>query len=103
MSTLQRIVRTRRACPEVGWGRCEVLETGETSVLALQYEWQGEIVLILHNLADDAVEVQVSLEGIGRLRPLFCDQDDRIMRDASDPISLNAYGYRWFRAQGERR
>jgi maltose alpha-D-glucosyltransferase/alpha-amylase len=103
MSTLQRLARTRRACPEVGWGRCEVLETGETSVLALRYDWQGETVLILHNLADSAVEVQVSLEGIGRLRPLFCDQDDRIMRDASDPISLNANGYRWFRAQGERR
>jgi maltose alpha-D-glucosyltransferase / alpha-amylase len=103
MSTLQRLVRTRRACPEVGWGRCEVIETGETSVLALRYDWQGETVLILHNLADDAVEVQVALEGIGRLRPLFCDQDDRAMRKASDPISLNPYGYRWFRAQGERR
>jgi maltose alpha-D-glucosyltransferase / alpha-amylase len=103
MSTLQRLVRTRRACPEVGWGRCEVIETGETSVLALRYDWQGETVLILHNLADDAVEVQVALEGIRRLRPLFCDQDDRAMRKASDPISLNPYGYRWFRAQGERR
>jgi maltose alpha-D-glucosyltransferase / alpha-amylase len=103
MSTLQRLVRTRRACPEVGWGRCEVIETGETSVLALRYDWQGETVLILHNLADGAVEVQVALEGIGRLRPLFCDQDDRAMRKASDPISLNPYGYRWFRAQGERR
>jgi maltose alpha-D-glucosyltransferase/alpha-amylase len=47
--------------------------------------------------------VKVPLEGISRLRPLFCDQDDRAMRNASDPISLNPYGYRWFRAQGERR
>lgn len=103
MSTVQRLVRTRRACPEVGWGRCEVLETGETGVLALRYDWQGETVLILHNLGDREVEVKVSLERIGRLRPLLCDQDDRAMRNASDPISLNSYGYRWFRAQGERR
>ncbi len=103
MSTVQRLVRTRRACPEVGWGKCRLLEAGETSVLALRYDWQGETVLILHNLADDGVEVQVDLEGIGRLRPLLSDQDDRAMRDASDPISLDAYGYRWFRAQGERR
>jgi maltose alpha-D-glucosyltransferase / alpha-amylase len=103
MSTLQRLVRTRRACPEVGWGRYEVVETGETSVLALRYDWQGEAILILHNLADRVVEVQVLLDGIDRLRPLFCDQDDRAMRNASDPISLNPYGYRWFRAQGERR
>jgi maltose alpha-D-glucosyltransferase / alpha-amylase len=103
MSMLQRLVRTRRACPEVGWGRCEVIETGETGVLALRYDWQGETILILHNLADQAVDVRLSLDGIGQLRPLFCDQDDRAMRDASDPISLNPYGYRWFRAQGERR
>jgi maltose alpha-D-glucosyltransferase / alpha-amylase len=103
MSTLQRLIRTRRACPEVGWGKCQVLETPETSVLVLRYDWHGETVLILHNLADRAVEVQISLDGVSRLRPLFCDQDDRTMRDASDPISLSAYGYRWFRAQGERR
>jgi maltose alpha-D-glucosyltransferase / alpha-amylase len=47
--------------------------------------------------------VTLSLDGIGRLRPLFCDQDDRAMRNAFEPVSLNPYGYRWFRAQGERR
>jgi maltose alpha-D-glucosyltransferase / alpha-amylase len=103
MSTVQRLVRTRRACPEVGWGRCQVVETGETGVLALRYDWQGETVLVLHNLADQAVEVTMSLDGVSELRPLVCDQDDRAMRDASDPISLNPFGYRWFRAQGERR
>ncbi|PVE20717.1 trehalose synthase [Microvirga sp. KLBC 81] len=103
MSTLQRLIRTRRACPEIGWGRCRVLETSETSVLALRYDWHGETVLIVHNLADHAVEVQVSLDEVSRLRPLFCDEDDRTMRDASEPIHLSPYGYRWFRAHGERR
>ncbi|MBM1174723.1 alpha-amylase family protein [Microvirga arabica] len=103
MSTVQRLARTRRACPEVGWGRCQVLDTNETSILALRYDWEGETILILHNLADRTVEVRVALEGIERLRPLFCDQDDRAMHNASDPISLNPYGYRWLRAQGERR
>lgn len=103
MSTVQRLVRTRRGCPEIGWGRCQVLETTETSVLALRYDWREETILILHNLADHAVEVQLSLNEVSRLRPLFCDEDDRAMRDASEPIHLSAYGYRWFRAQGERR
>jgi maltose alpha-D-glucosyltransferase/alpha-amylase len=103
MSTLQRLIRTRRACPEVGWGRCQVLDAAETSVLALRYDWRGGTVLILHNLADHAVEVQVGLEGVSQLRPLFSNEDDREMRDAVSPISLDVYGYRWFRAQGERR
>jgi len=103
MSTLQRLIRTRRACPEVGWGRCQVLDAAETSVLALRYDWRGGTILILHNLADRAVEVQVTLEGIGQLRPLFSNEEDRAMRDAARPIPLDGYGYRWFRAQGERR
>jgi maltose alpha-D-glucosyltransferase / alpha-amylase len=103
MDDLQRLVRTRRACPEVGWGSCRVLETAETSVLALRYDWRGETVLIVHNLADRAVEVQVPLEGLDRLRPLFCDRDGRSMRDAASPMSLGPFGFRWFRAQGERR
>ncbi|MXQ10659.1 alpha-amylase family protein [Microvirga makkahensis] len=103
MSTVQRLVRARRACPEVGWGRCGVLDAAETSVLALRYDWRGETILTLHNLADHPVAVQVSLEGVSRLRPLLSDDDDRAMRDASRQISLGAYGYRWFRAEGERR
>jgi maltose alpha-D-glucosyltransferase/alpha-amylase len=103
MNTLERLISTRRACPEVGWGKCQVLETGETSVLALRYDWRGNTMLIIHNLADHAIDVQLSLDDVSRLRPLFCDSDDRTMLDASDPLHLSAYGYRWFRAQGERR
>jgi maltose alpha-D-glucosyltransferase / alpha-amylase len=103
MNDLQRLIRTRRACPEVGWGRCEVLETGITTVLALRYDWRGGTLLIFHNLADDVAEVQVSLEGIDTFRPLFCNRDERAMLDASAPIVLDPYGFRWFRAQGERR
>jgi maltose alpha-D-glucosyltransferase/alpha-amylase len=103
MNDLQRLIRTRRACPEVGWGRCAVLETGIATVLALRYDWRGETLLILHNLADDAAEVQVSLEGIDTCRPLFCNRDQRAMLDASAPIALDPFGFRWFRAQGERR
>jgi maltose alpha-D-glucosyltransferase/alpha-amylase len=103
MDSVQRLVRTRRACPEVGWGECQVLDTAETAVLALRYDWRGGTVLILHNLADRAVDVQVPRDGIERLRPLFCNRNDREMRDAAAPIELDPYGFRWFRAHGERR
>ncbi|RDI57952.1 alpha-amylase family protein [Microvirga subterranea] len=103
MSTVQRLIRTRRACPEIGWGACRILETGESSVLALRYDWRGETVLLLHNLADKAMSVRVPADGVGRWRPLFCNGDDRDMHDASAPIALDGYGFRWFRAEGERR
>jgi maltose alpha-D-glucosyltransferase/alpha-amylase len=103
MDDLQRLVRTRRACPEVGWGACRVIETGESGVLALRYDWRGGTVLILNNLGDRAVDVHIPPEDFDRLRPLFSSRDEREVIDAAAPIPLDAYGFRWFRAQGERR
>jgi maltose alpha-D-glucosyltransferase / alpha-amylase len=103
METLQRLVRVRRACPEVGWGQCIVLETKETSVLALRYDWEGAAVVILHNFADRPVEVTLDVGDLKELRPLFCNAEDREMRDARAPLPLDPFGYRWLRAHGERR
>jgi maltose alpha-D-glucosyltransferase/alpha-amylase len=103
MHTVQRLVRTRRSCPEVGWGTCRVIETDETSVLALRYDWRGQTLLILHNLADTNAEVKIELDGAERLKPLFCNRDERVFLDPGKPIPLDPYGFRWFRADGERR
>jgi maltose alpha-D-glucosyltransferase/alpha-amylase len=103
MEELERLIRVRRACPEVGWGAVRIIDTAVSSVLALRYEWRGGALVILHNFADEPAEVQLCLEGADQLRPLFCDVDDREMRAAEAPIPLNPYGFRWFRVHGERR
>lgn len=103
MEFLERVIGVRRACPEIGWGACEVLETKETSVLALRYDWENGTLLILHNLADRAVEVSAAPPELGPLRPLLGEDGDRARRDAGEPTHLNAYGFCWLRAGGERR
>jgi maltose alpha-D-glucosyltransferase / alpha-amylase len=103
MEDVQRLIRTRRSCPEIGWGETQVLETGESSVLALQYEWRGQTIITFHNLADRPVEVRPRLDGVQTLRPIFNNDDDREMREAAAPVALDPYGFRWFRAHGERR
>jgi maltose alpha-D-glucosyltransferase / alpha-amylase len=103
MDHVQRLVRTRRSCPDIGWGPCRVLNTAETSALALRYDWRGGTVVTVHNLADRPIEIEVLLEGVDRLRPIFCNREDREMRNATTPIPLDPYGFRWFRAEGERR
>jgi maltose alpha-D-glucosyltransferase/alpha-amylase len=103
MEHVQRLVRVRRSCPEVGWGACQVPEMEETSVLALRCDWQGNTVVTMHNLGDRQTEVRLTLDGVDTLRPLLCDDGDRAMQPAAEPISLGPYGFRWFRAQGERR
>jgi maltose alpha-D-glucosyltransferase/alpha-amylase len=101
---VERLVRVRRACPEVGWGACRVLETPETGVLALRFDWEREAVVVLHNLSDRAVELRLEgCDDLGHLRPLYCNRDDRARRPVSEPLALDPFGYRWFRGCGERR
>lgn len=100
---VQRLVRVRRACPEVGWGACTVVETKETSVLALRYEWAGNRVVVLHNLADKPVQVALNGGDVETLRPLMSSDGDRAARDPGAPVPLGPFGFVWFRADGERR
>jgi len=103
MGRMQRLIRTRRACPEVGWGAFRLVDTGADKVLGLAYEWRGNTVLTLHNLSDRPVKATPRLDGATRLAPLFGDTDDHGGRRASDPLRLDGYAYRWFRVDGERR
>jgi maltose alpha-D-glucosyltransferase/alpha-amylase len=103
MEHVQRAIRTRRGCPEIGWGDTQVLDTSESSVLALRYVWCGQTVITFHNFGDRRVEVRTRLESERKLRPIFCNDDDREMREATAPVVLGPYGFRWFRAHGERR
>jgi maltose alpha-D-glucosyltransferase/alpha-amylase len=104
MEHMQRLVRTRRSCPEIGWGERRVLHTNESCVLALASTWRGHTVVTLHNLADRKVEVELPAASTPPdLTPLFCADDDRERRRADDPIPLGPYGFRWLRADGERR
>jgi maltose alpha-D-glucosyltransferase / alpha-amylase len=103
LDSMQRFISTRRACVEIGWGRPEIVETSESSILALRYDWKGGTVVVLHNFADRAVDVRLKLERVERLRPLLWNRNDREERKSSDTLPMDPYGYLWLRADGERR
>jgi maltose alpha-D-glucosyltransferase/alpha-amylase len=98
----RRLIATRRACPEIGWGACEVMETGVASVLALRSEWRGGVVVTLHNLAAEPVAVSLP-DDPGTLIQLLGSSDLPGRDAAARPIPLEGYGFRWFRLRGERR
>lgn len=98
----RRLVDTRRACPEIGWGRCEILDVGAPSVLALRSDWRGAAVVTLHNLSGTAAEVRLP-RGTGTLRRLLGDDADCGPEHADRPLRIDGHGFRWFRIQGERR
>lgn len=98
MDEVARLIRLRRGCPEIGWGRTQTLDVGAPSVLALASTWRGGQVVTLHNLADREVRVRLDC---GPLLPLLGDRRAEIESGAE--VSLQRYGYRWFRIGGERK
>jgi maltose alpha-D-glucosyltransferase / alpha-amylase len=97
-----RMIRLRKECPEIGWGRCTTLETGSPHVLALRYDWRDGAVIVVHNLAERPQEARIApgVPGGHRLANLLVDEDILCDDGAAHHIVLDALGYAWFRVGG---
>ncbi|HEY0738927.1 MAG TPA: alpha-amylase family protein [Herpetosiphonaceae bacterium] len=104
LNKIERMIRTRKICPEFGWGTWEILKGGEPSVFAQRYEWQGGVVIAVHNLADESCSVTLDLSDYdaGHLIDLLSDQDYQRFDGGEHTLKLEGYGYRWFRVDGLR-
>ncbi|XHX76351.1 MAG: alpha-amylase family protein [Stenomitos frigidus ULC029] len=99
LNWMERAIRLRKECPEFGWGAWQLLETNHPSVFAHRCEWQGGVVIAVHNLGETACTANLILkEDIHQcLIDLFEDQPDETIVGSSHNLHLKGYGYRWFR------
>ncbi|WP_248959314.1 alpha-amylase family protein [Sphaerisporangium perillae] len=98
---ITKLIEQYRGCPELAWGRYQVLETGSPAVLAHRADIDGETVLALHNFADEDVSCELTLEGLddGKvLTDLLIDGTVKISPEGRVAIELEPYGSRWMRA-----
>jgi maltose alpha-D-glucosyltransferase / alpha-amylase len=97
----ERMIRMRKECPEIGWGDFKPLRTGRDDVLALRYDWRGNAVVVVHNLADEPVSVALQATDVGR-EPLvsLLTNDHVAAHGRKHVIDLDPYGYRWYRVGG---
>jgi maltose alpha-D-glucosyltransferase/alpha-amylase len=97
-----RMIGLRKQCPEIGWGTCEVVDSGHDEVLALRYDWRGNCLLILHNFSHDPREARVKLRvsGADRLTDVIHDEELHVAKSGTFRVSMDAFGYRWFRVGG---
>jgi len=98
---VQKLVRTYRQCPELGWGDYTELRQPQRSVLAHACTWEGSTIVAVHNLSADAVTVELEVpvpdgeprcldDALGSgVEPL--DEHGRVS------IALDGYGHRWYR------
>jgi maltose alpha-D-glucosyltransferase/alpha-amylase len=98
----ERMIRMRKEVPEFGWGNFKAVDSGHPGVLALRYSWRNNDVLTLHNLRDEAVEVQLRLEGEAgkKLVSLFDHEHSDAGPGGRHCVVLKPYGYLWYRMGG---
>src|SRR6202000_1491865 len=50
LNWMERMVRMRKEVPEIGWGDFSFVPLRAPGVLAMQYDWRNNAVLVIHNL-----------------------------------------------------
>jgi hypothetical protein len=102
LNWMERIIRMRKEVPEIGWGDFSFVRIRTLGVLAMEYEWRNNSVLLLHNLTAEPRELRF------RLTSKCAGENDRLINLLSDDHSyadesgyhcflVEPYGYRWFR------
>jgi maltose alpha-D-glucosyltransferase/alpha-amylase len=102
----EQLIRVTRECPEIAVGECTVVDVElPRHVVAHRYCAPEGAILLLHNLADQAVTVDIgplddasSPENRGdRPREVFADGAYPPPNRRLTGLELNGYGYRWIR------
>ncbi|MEU6780214.1 alpha-amylase family protein [Nonomuraea angiospora] len=96
----QLLIERYRECPELAWGDCTVLDTGDRAVLAHRCDADGATVVVAHNLCDTVRDVELTLEGLEghQLTDLLVDGTLEVSAEGSVRLPLDPYGSRWLRA-----
>jgi maltose alpha-D-glucosyltransferase/alpha-amylase len=97
LNWMERVIRRRRECPELGWGECTVLDVQEPAVLAHRCDWDGDVVVAVHSFSDAPVEVEVPLGDAEAAVDLFAHEDREPGENGKVGLALEPYGYRWLR------
>jgi maltose alpha-D-glucosyltransferase/alpha-amylase len=93
LNWMERVIRRRRECPELGWGTFAPLSVREPQVFAHRSDWDGAAIVAVHNLGGRKVATRLPLDAGETLIDLFGTDD----LEPPYELELEAYGYRWYR------
>ena len=93
---MERLIRRRRECPELGWGRVTLLDAGDPAVFAHRADWEGSAIVAVHSLTGEPRSVRIEVGDADAAVDLF-GPDDLKPRRGRIEVELGRYGQRWFR------
>jgi glycosidase len=96
LNWMERLIRRRRECPELGWGSWTLLDSGDSAVFAHRTDWDGSTVVAVHNLAGRDAEAALEFGEKGKLTDLFSEEEHEL-QDGGVTLGLAPYDARWFR------
>jgi maltose alpha-D-glucosyltransferase/alpha-amylase len=102
LSWMRLLIQSYRACPELAWGRCEVLDAGDAAVLAHRCDTEGGTVVAVHNFGAEPTNAALKLTGLDgscRLTDVLVEGSERVSKDGSVTVGLKRYGCRWLRVE----
>ncbi len=92
LSFIQRIIALHKSRPEISYGSWRLLEVNNAHVLAIQYNWQGRMLLVLHNFS--AAPESITLLQKNSLQDLLT-QTAYTPANGKTAIFLAGYGFVW--------
>jgi trehalose synthase len=98
LNWMERLIRRRRECPELGWGRWTLLAPGDPAVFAHRADWDGSTLVAVHNLGGRDARARLELGEDGKLIDLFQDEEHGLEGGAAT-LPLGPYDARWFRVR----
>lgn len=103
LNCVERLIRLRKECPEIGWGTWSVLRTGDDAVLGLRYDWNGSSLITLHNFASTKRIARLAVQDVanagdhGPLFDMLCQVKPVTPSGRKYELTLGPHGYLWLR------
>ncbi len=97
LNWFERLIRLRKAAPEIRWGEYQVVDVDNDAVLVVQYCWADRTTITVHNLAAKAATVFIPLGATTvTLRHRLGSSAPITVKDAAASVKIAAHGYLWF-------
>ena len=99
-SFMRKLISIRRTCSELGWGTWSVVEQPLDRVLVQRCALDDSSVVTVHNLSPEPATIDVPVDPGGEgLEAVDLMSDEAVTGEATARVTLEGYGYRWFRVR----